>query len=124
MGKPSDGLRLRALQCRRLIIGSTRKSSTMKAFSTGDVATVDEHGYMRITDRSKDMIKSGGEWISSIELENLAVSETVALQARFQLAVTPSLSAAGQHAACPLASERSTNLPRKWRDTFIRERRF
>jgi hypothetical protein len=52
------------------------------------------------------------------------VSETVALQARFQLAVTPSLSAAAQHAACTLASERSTNLPRKWRDTFIRERRF
>jgi hypothetical protein len=52
------------------------------------------------------------------------VSETVALQARFQLAVTPSLSAAAQHAACTLASERSTNLRRKWRDTFIRERRF
>jgi fatty-acyl-CoA synthase len=43
-------------------------------FDTGDVATVDEHGYMRITDRSKDMIKSGGEWISSIDLENLAVA--------------------------------------------------
>jgi fatty-acyl-CoA synthase len=42
-------------------------------FDTGDVATIDEHGYMRITDRSKDVIKSGGEWISSIELENLAV---------------------------------------------------
>jgi fatty-acyl-CoA synthase len=40
---------------------------------TGDVATIDEHGYMHITDRSKDVIKSGGEWISSIELENLAV---------------------------------------------------
>ncbi|MBV9077086.1 MAG: long-chain-fatty-acid--CoA ligase [Methylobacteriaceae bacterium] len=42
-------------------------------FDTGDVATIDAHGYMRITDRSKDVIKSGGEWISSIELENLAV---------------------------------------------------
>src|SRR6478609_1900191 len=42
-------------------------------FDTGDVATIDEHGYMRITDRSKDVIKSGGEWISSIDLENLAV---------------------------------------------------
>jgi fatty-acyl-CoA synthase len=42
-------------------------------FDTGDVATMDEHGYMQITDRSKDVIKSGGEWISSIELENLAV---------------------------------------------------
>jgi fatty-acyl-CoA synthase len=42
-------------------------------FDTGDVAYFDEHGYMKITDRSKDVIKSGGEWISSIELENLAV---------------------------------------------------
>jgi fatty-acyl-CoA synthase len=42
-------------------------------FDTGDVATIDPCGYMQITDRSKDVIKSGGEWISSIELENLAV---------------------------------------------------
>jgi fatty-acyl-CoA synthase len=42
-------------------------------FDTGDVATIDAHGYMNITDRAKDVIKSGGEWISSIELENLAV---------------------------------------------------
>ena len=42
-------------------------------FDTGDVATIDELGFMQITDRSKDVIKSGGEWISSIELENIAV---------------------------------------------------
>ena len=42
-------------------------------FDTGDVATIDSEGYMQITDRSKDVIKSGGEWISSIEIENLAV---------------------------------------------------
>jgi fatty-acyl-CoA synthase len=42
-------------------------------FDTGDVATIDRHGYMQITDRSKDVIKSGGEWISSIDIENLAV---------------------------------------------------
>jgi fatty-acyl-CoA synthase len=42
-------------------------------FDTGDVATIDPAGYMQITDRSKDVIKSGGEWISSIEIENIAV---------------------------------------------------
>ena len=43
-------------------------------FDTGDVATIDRHGYMQITDRSKDIIKSGGEWISTIDLENLAIA--------------------------------------------------
>jgi fatty-acyl-CoA synthase len=42
-------------------------------FDTGDVSTIDQHGYMQITDRAKDVIKSGGEWISSIDIENLAV---------------------------------------------------
>jgi acyl-CoA synthetase (AMP-forming)/AMP-acid ligase II len=42
-------------------------------FDTGDIATIDRFGYMAIVDRSKDVIKSGGEWISSIELENAAV---------------------------------------------------
>ncbi len=42
-------------------------------FDTGDVATIDVNGYMNITDRAKDVIKSGGEWISSIDLENIAV---------------------------------------------------
>ena len=42
-------------------------------FHTGDVATIDKFGFMQITDRSKDVIKSGGEWISSIEVENIAV---------------------------------------------------
>jgi fatty-acyl-CoA synthase len=43
-------------------------------FRTGDVATIDAEGYVKITDRSKDMIKSGGEWISSIDLENAIVA--------------------------------------------------
>ena len=42
-------------------------------FDTGDVATIDDEGYMQITDRAKDVIKSGGEWISSIEIENIAM---------------------------------------------------
>ncbi len=42
-------------------------------FDTGDVATIDKYGYMNVTDRAKDVIKSGGEWISSIEIENIAV---------------------------------------------------
>jgi fatty-acyl-CoA synthase len=43
-------------------------------FDTGDIATIDAHGFMQITDRAKDVIKSGGEWISTIEIENLALS--------------------------------------------------
>ncbi len=43
-------------------------------FPTGDVATIDAEGFMQITDRSKDVIKSGGEWISSIDLENIAMA--------------------------------------------------
>ncbi len=43
-------------------------------FPTGDVASIDADGYMQITDRSKDVIKSGGEWISSIDVENIAVA--------------------------------------------------
>src|SRR6185436_8837184 len=43
-------------------------------FKTGDVVTIDHEGYLRITDRSKDVIKSGGEWISSVALENALMS--------------------------------------------------
>jgi 3-(methylthio)propionyl---CoA ligase len=50
-------------------------------FPTGDVATIDPDGYMKITDRSKDVIKSGGEWISSIELENIAVAHPAVAEA-------------------------------------------
>ncbi len=51
-------------------------------FDTGDIATIDELGYMQITDRAKDIIKSGGEWISSVELENHCIGHpAVALAA-------------------------------------------
>jgi len=50
-------------------------------FDTGDVATIDPYGMMQITDRSKDVIKSGGEWISSIDLENLAVGHPKVMEA-------------------------------------------
>ena len=50
-------------------------------FDTGDVATIDPQGYMQITDRAKDVIKSGGEWISSIEIENLAVGHPDVMEA-------------------------------------------
>lgn len=50
-------------------------------FSTGDVAAMDANGYMHITDRSKDVIKSGGEWISSIDLENAAVDHPAVAEA-------------------------------------------
>jgi fatty-acyl-CoA synthase len=50
-------------------------------FDTGDVATLDADGYMTITDRAKDVIKSGGEWISSIEIENVAVGHPAVAEA-------------------------------------------
>jgi fatty-acyl-CoA synthase len=50
-------------------------------FKTGDVVTLDAEGYIRITDRSKDVIKSGGEWISSVALENALMSHPAVLEA-------------------------------------------
>ncbi len=50
-------------------------------FPTGDVATIDPDGYLQITDRSKDVIKSGGEWISSIDLENIAMGHPAVAEA-------------------------------------------
>jgi fatty-acyl-CoA synthase len=50
-------------------------------FKTGDVVTIDREGYVRITDRAKDVIKSGGEWISSVALENALMSHAAILEA-------------------------------------------
>lgn len=54
--------------------GESDGPSSGRWLRTGDIATVDEDGYMEIVDREKDVIKSGGEWISSIELENALTS--------------------------------------------------
>jgi len=50
-------------------------------FKTGDVATIDPEGYVQITDRTKDLIKSGGEWISSVDVENMIMSHPKVLEA-------------------------------------------
>jgi fatty-acyl-CoA synthase len=58
-------------------------------FPTGDVATIDADAYMQITDRSKDVIKSGGEWISSIDLENIAMAHPAVHEAAVIAAAHP-----------------------------------
>jgi fatty-acyl-CoA synthase len=58
-------------------------------FKTGDVVTIDDEGYIRICDRSKDVIKSGGEWISSVELENAIMSHPAVLEAAVFAGVHP-----------------------------------
>lgn len=76
---PNDGVTQGDLHCRGPWVLSeyflAEKGTTLKNgwFDTGDVATLDEDGFMTIKDRSKDIIKSGGEWISTVELENIAV---------------------------------------------------
>ncbi len=86
---PWDGVAYGALQVRGpwicsdyFKLGGAAGSHTDDGwFDTGDVATIDEHGYMAITDRTKDVIKSGGEWISSIELENTAMGHPAVAEA-------------------------------------------
>ena len=78
---PWDGVAFGALQVRGPWVcsdyykldGSADAHSSDGWFDTGDVAKIDPEGYMQITDRTKDVIKSGGEWISSIEIENTAM---------------------------------------------------
>ena len=50
-------------------------------FRTGDIATIDSEGYIQITDRTKDVIKSGGEWISSVDLESMIMGHPKVLEA-------------------------------------------
>jgi fatty-acyl-CoA synthase len=79
--KPHDGVAFGRLMVRGVAVaGGYFRGAGADAFhtdgwfDTGDVATIDPNGFMRITDRAKDVIKSGGEWISSIDIENLAVA--------------------------------------------------
>jgi fatty-acyl-CoA synthase len=73
---PSDGKAVGELECRGpWVTGSYHRDDASEKFHdgwlrTGDVGTLDAEGYLRLTDRAKDVIKSGGEWISSMELEN------------------------------------------------------
>ncbi len=86
---PWDGVAYGALQVRGPWIcgdyfklgGSAGTHTGDDWFDTGDVATIDPQGYMAITDRTKDVIKSGGEWISSIELENTAMGHPAVAEA-------------------------------------------
>jgi fatty-acyl-CoA synthase len=86
--RPRDGKAFGRLRVRGpAIAGGYFKGAGQEAFGedgyfdTGDVATIDENGYMQITDRAKDVIKSGGEWISTIDLENLAIAHPDVLEA-------------------------------------------
>ncbi len=86
--RPRDGRSFGRLKVRGpAIAGGYFKGAGKEAFDadgffdTGDVATIDPNGYMQITDRSKDVIKSGGEWISTIDLENLAIAHPDVLEA-------------------------------------------
>jgi len=86
---PWDGVAYGALQVRGPWVcsdyfkleGSAGSHTEDGWFDTGDVATIDPEGYMAITDRTKDVIKSGGEWISSIELENTAIGHPAVAEA-------------------------------------------
>lgn len=85
---PHDGVAFGNLQVRGLWVLSQYFRRELDAshsadgwFNTGDVVTIDADGFMRITDRTKDVIKSGGEWISSIELENILVGHPAVAEA-------------------------------------------
>ncbi len=83
---PRDGVAFGSLQVRGpwVAAGYLNGTETIAAggwFDTGDVATMDTDGYVQIVDRTKDVIKSGGEWISSIELEHIALSHPAVREA-------------------------------------------
>ena len=86
---PWDGVRIGELQVRGPWIASAyhggldahEKWTSDGWFRTGDVVTIDAQGYMQITDRTKDLVKSGGEWISSVALENALMAHPAVMEA-------------------------------------------
>lgn len=82
-GKSKGHLRVRGLWATRNYLGREEGAATDRDgwLITGDIATIDPQGHMRIVDREKDLIKSGGEWIPSVELEHAALSHEDVVQA-------------------------------------------
>ncbi len=80
-GEASGSLKVRGPWVASSYFGQDSAVDENGFFSTGDVASIDKLGYMQIMDREKDVIKSGGEWISSIELENIASSHQLVKEA-------------------------------------------
>ena len=82
-GKAVGRLKVRGPNVARAYFRSAGKEAFDKDgwFDTGDIASLDENGFMQITDRSKDVIKSGGEWISTVQIENLALGHAAVAEA-------------------------------------------
>ena len=84
---PWDGEAIGEIEVRGpWVTGSYYKDDSPEKFDdgwlrTGDVGTIDAHGFMQITDRAKDVIKSGGEWVSSVELENQLMAHPDVIEA-------------------------------------------
>jgi fatty-acyl-CoA synthase len=83
-------------------------------FRTGDIVTVDGEGYMRITDRTKDLIKSGGEWISSVEIENALMGHPAVKEAA--VIGLPHPKWAERPVACVVLKEGSKATPKELRE--------
>jgi fatty-acyl-CoA synthase len=83
-------------------------------FRTGDIVTVDPEGYVRITDRSKDLIKSGGEWISSVDLENALMGHPSVKEAA--VIALPHARWGERPMACVVLREGATATPQELRD--------
>ena len=83
-------------------------------FRTGDVASIDPDGYIQITDRTKDLIKSGGEWISSVDMETTIMGHPKVLEAAVIAVPHPTLGGAARWpASCPSPSSPASSRPRR-----------